>query len=199
MAQNKPNLTLLKFERPAWQATHGTTIAGQAEMDGPDHAAHLAERKWGVDRLRLLVTPELREKFDRQRYLYSQAVWHGDLETLRQQSRRMAAAWKALDAYADSIGAPHLAAEVFEIPMPDGTVAAIVPLAAHSRAVQPEGRYVTIYTADEIGRLLAGFPELCKIKHAIPGATVTGARSTFDDPLHRFPSSEPKLNDPLPW
>ena len=41
------------------------------------------EAKWGCDRLRLLVGPELREKFDRQRYLLNQAIWHGDLEAVR--------------------------------------------------------------------------------------------------------------------
>jgi hypothetical protein len=43
------------------------------------------ERKWGCDRLRLLVSTEMREKFDRQRYLFDAAVWHGDLRGMAVQ------------------------------------------------------------------------------------------------------------------
>ena len=61
-----------------WASTPGTYIAGQANIDGADKVAVEMEKKWGCDRLRLLVDTELREKFDRQRYLFNAAVWHGD-------------------------------------------------------------------------------------------------------------------------
>ncbi len=64
---------------PAWQRSHGTHIAGRAYLDEADLTASEMEGKWGCGRLRLLVSPELREKFDRQRYLLNQAVWHGEL------------------------------------------------------------------------------------------------------------------------
>ena len=72
----------------SWARTHGTYLAGRAYIDGADETASEMEAKWGADRLRLLVTPELREKFDRQRYLFNAAIWHGDLESVRRESGR---------------------------------------------------------------------------------------------------------------
>ena len=37
---------------PEWQATVGTYLAGQAEVDEMDLVAIEMEKKWGVDRLR---------------------------------------------------------------------------------------------------------------------------------------------------
>ena len=41
-------------------------IRMQAVADGVDEVAVTMERKWGVDRLRRLVSVDLRERFDRQ-------------------------------------------------------------------------------------------------------------------------------------
>ena len=81
----------------SWAATYGTHLAGQAAIDGADHAGITMENKWGAGRLRLLVSTELREKFDKQRFLFNAAVWHGDLAEVQEQSRRMTNAWMALD------------------------------------------------------------------------------------------------------
>ena len=45
------------------------------------------EDKWGNGRLRLLVSTELREKFDRQRYLLNMAVTNGALADVRARRR----------------------------------------------------------------------------------------------------------------
>jgi hypothetical protein len=99
----------------SWARTPGTYIAGRAYIDGADETAAEMEAKWGCDRLRLLVGPELREKFDRQRYLLNQAIWHGELEAVRREQphgRRMAGAgpgrgcrWQAADLAAGLGGA----------------------------------------------------------------------------------------------
>jgi hypothetical protein len=44
-------------------------LPGRACIDEADVTAAQMETRWRAGRLRLLVTPELREKFDRQRYL----------------------------------------------------------------------------------------------------------------------------------
>jgi hypothetical protein len=64
-----------------WADTPGTYIAGRANIDGADAVAIEMERKWGCDRLRLLVSTELREKFDRQRFLLNQAICHRSART----------------------------------------------------------------------------------------------------------------------
>jgi len=54
-------------DQKSWARTNGTYLAGRAYIDGADETACEMETKWGADRLRLLVSTELREKFDRQR------------------------------------------------------------------------------------------------------------------------------------
>ena len=123
------NATVPADER-TWARSHGTYIAGRAWLDEADATAAQMEAKWGVDRLRLLVRPELREKFDRQRYLLNRAIWHGELEDVRRESLRAVKAWLALDAAATAAGATPLDPQVWEVAVgtgDDAHVAAIVP------------------------------------------------------------------------
>ena len=184
---------------PAWQLDPGTYIAGQEEIDDLDLVAIEMERKWGADRLRLLVPKELREKYDRQRYLTNQAIWHGDLEAVRRETKRMIAAWRALDRAAEAAGASSLSPEVWECVGHHGEVYALVRGPHEARAVTVSGRFVKVYTLDEIAHLLDGFPELAKTKETFPGAMVYKARTSVTDPLDGLPDSKEPLNDPLPF
>ena len=198
----------------SWARTHGTYIAGRAYLDGADETAAEMETKWGVDRLRLLVSPELREKFDRQRYLLNQAIWHGELEEVRREAGRMVKAWSALDAAATAADKRPLDAAVWEIALGDGSVAAIVPDDARAAMVNSEGRQVAsdfvgsdthilgrqvaVYTLEEIGRLLSAYPDIAKAKLVFPGAEVTQIRRSVDDPLDAIWDSKEGLDDPIP-
>ncbi len=182
----------------SWARTHGTYIAGRAYIDGVDETASEMEAKWGADRLRLLVGAEWREKFDRQRYLLNQAIWHGDLEQIRRETARMTAAWLKLDALAAEAGKQPLAPQVWEIPLEDGSVAAIVPTYGHARLVSAEDRQVSVYTLEEIGRLLSAYPDIAKAKLIFPGATITAVRRQVDDPLDGIHDTAAGLDDPMP-
>lgn len=186
-------------KRAGWQETPGLFLAGQAHVDEADLTIAAMEKKWGVDRLRLLVPVELREKFDRQRFLFAQAIRYGDLEELKSQARRTVAAYNALDRVATAAGAETRSDGVWEVALDNGTVAAIVRNNEDARHVKANGRFVSIWTLDEIGRLLVAFPEVCKIKHAIPGASVTRARADIQDPLIGFPDVEGGLDDDIPF
>jgi len=165
-----------------WDRSHGTYIAGRAFINGADAVAVEMERYWGVDRLRLLVTPEVREKFDRQRYLFNQAISNGDLESVRRESTRMIAGWMACNKIALTAGAKRLEREVIEVGLDDGMTAAIVPDAIRASLVRAEGRQVTIYTYEEIGRILSGHSLVNKVKATWPGAQVVAAKAV-QDPL----------------
>jgi hypothetical protein len=183
----------------SWAQTPGTLIAGQAAIDGADHTAVTMEQKWGAGRLRLLVSTELREKFDRQRYLFNQAIWHGDLEAVRTQSARMAAAWRALDGAAEAARRAPLLDGVWEVVLEDGTVAAITQGA--TPVLQTDGRKVVVYTLDEIGRLLSHYPAIAQAKQVFPGATVEAVRrptDPLDDIRDTLGDLDDPLNDPLP-
>lgn len=180
----------------SWARTLGTYIAGRAYIDGADETAAEMERKWGADRLRLLVSPDLREKFDRQRYLLNQAIWHGELEDVRREAGRMVKGYEALDRAAAAAGKQPLAPDVWEVPLGDGSVAAIVPDVAASK-VNAEGRQVAVFTLEEIGRLLSGYPDIAKAKLVFPGATVTQINRSISDPLDAIADSKGKLDDPI--
>lgn len=166
-----------------WDQSHGTYIAGRAALDGVDAAAVAMERKWGCGRLRLLVSHELREKFDRQRYRLNHAIHNGELVDVQREAGRMLLAWSALDAVADKAGALPIAPNVWEVTLEGGTVVAIVQDAAEAHAVIAEGRAVVVYTLDEIGRMLMRYSGVMRIKQTYPGATVERVDKTIGDPL----------------
>lgn len=182
---------------PEWQGTVGMFIAGQADIDEADKVAVEMEGKWGVDRLRMIVDAGLREKFDRQRYLFNRAVWHGNLEDVRREAKRMVAAWRALDRAADGLGLPQRDPEVWEVAVGAG-VAAIVRHAEDARKVAADSRHVAVYTLEEVGRLLEQFPMIAKAKEVFPGAQVVAARRPAD-PLQGVADSLAPLDDPLPF
>lgn len=181
----------------SWARSNGTYIAGRAYLDGADQSAAEMEAKWGCDRLRLLVAPELREKFDRQRYLLNQAIYHGDLEAVRRESGRMVKAWEVLDRSAITAGKLPLDLSVWEVAIDGGRVAAIVRDGCEARAVNAEGRQVVVYTLEEVGRLLAAYPAIAQAKATFPGATITEIRRTVDDPLNAIAETLDKLDDEL--
>ena len=180
----------------SWAKTPGTYISAQAHIDGADHAAVTIEQKWGVGRLRLLVSPELRDRFDRQRYLLNQAIWHGDLEAVRVQSARMVAAWQALDKAAEAAGAPPLSPLVWEVALEDGSVAAIVQDGANIEPVLVTGRRMVFYRLSEIARILSHHSAITEAKRIFPGATVEAVRRPTD-PLHRFHDTAAGLDEPI--
>lgn len=165
-----------------WQVTAGQAIAGREAIDDANLVAVEMERKWGRGRLRLLVDADLREKFDRQRYLFSQAIWKGQLADVQREAKRMVAAWRALDRRATEAGRQTLPATVWEVTLSDGTVAVIVkePELAYQIA---DGRRAHVYTLSEIARLIEGFPLLAKVKEAFPGATVDRVKDEIPDLL----------------
>jgi hypothetical protein len=180
----------------SWARTPGTYISAQAHIGGVDHVAVEMELKWGVGRLRLLVSPELREKFDRQAYLLNQAIWHGEVEDVRREASRMTTAWLKLDHAAHQAGAPLLCEEVWEVALEDGTVVAIVKDAMYARAVTPSGRKLAVYTLEEIGRMLSNYRAVTDAKLTFPGATVTIVRRP-SDPLDNIRDTLGGLDDPI--
>ena len=166
-----------------WMATPGMYIAGRAALDEADALEVQLELKWGRDRLRLLVSTELREKFDRQRYLTSQARWTGNLEDVKREAARMAKAWTALDKAAEANGAEVLDPAIWEVCLEDGTVATVVREPQLANRILAEGRKINVYTLDEIAHIISAFPEIAMAKKEFPGATVTKTKTAVQDPL----------------
>jgi len=159
------------------------------------------ENKWGAGRLRLLVDTAMREKFDKQRFKLNAAIWHGDLAEVQTEAQRMVNAWIALDRAAEAAHAPVLSPEVWEVTLPDGTVAAIVPDQAAAHGVMTQGRQLVVYTLDEIGVMLSNYREVVQVKEVFPGSTVEAIRRTINDPLDGIRDGrrlEDTLDDDVP-
>ncbi len=186
--------------RPAaadWQRSPGTYIAGQAALDEMDAVAIKMERRWGAGRLRMLVDVDLRERFDRQRYLVNHAIHHGDLEAVRVQAQRMIKAWQAADRVATETAQARLASGVLEIALANGRVLALARSASEAATYDAGGRDVELWTLEEVARMVEGGHFIQSVKRSFPGATVVAVRSSIDDPLLRLPDSRAGLTDNL--
>ena len=194
----EPKPTHGKPARAEWGRTNATMIAGQSHIDGLDHVAIGMEQKWGADRLRLLVSPELREKFDRQRYLLNQAIWSGTLEDVRVACERMIKAWQALDRIAEQSGQAVLNPLVWEIALEGGKTLALVRTNSDANHVRRDGRAMTVWSLEEVAHMIEAeaFVQLIKIEFA--GARVTKVRQTITDPL-RGMESDTALDDEIPF
>jgi len=184
-----------KGPKRTWSQSYATYISGRAYIDEADAWAAEMEQKWGCGRLRLLVKPELREKFDRQRYLFNQAIHHGkEVEDIKREAGRMVRAWAALDRAATIGGATFLDPMVWEVTLPDGTVAALVPSLPYADRVQRDGRAMAVYTLEEIARLLAADRAIYATKIVFPGAEVVSVRKQISDPLDGLSGSDKPLD-----
>ena len=182
-----------------WSNSNGTYLAGRAALDPVDKLAGDMETKWGCGRLRLLVSNDLRERFDRQRLKLNHAVWHGQLIDLQTEAERMLRAYYRLNNAAHEADAQPIArvwAPVLETVLKDGSVAVIVPDGITAHEVIHQDRRCHVYTVEEIGRLIDGYPELARIKHSFPGSVVTAVRRTVEDPMD---GTLPIEDDEPPW
>lgn len=180
MAKQKVSV---QFKGPPWQISHATWLAAQSFIDGADALAQEMEKKWGCDRLRLLVSNELREKFDRQRLKFHEAYQTGGVADVRREAARMVNAYMALDDAAEAASKHPLSPTVWEVRLPNGKLVALVRTPEEAHAVNRDGRQMAVYTLDEIANLIQGFPALAKAKETWAGATVTAVRTNIGDPL----------------
>lgn len=159
------------------QITRGEYDATQAVIDGVDEVARQMETKWGVGRLELLVSDELREKFRKQARRFNEAITQHDVESVRQAGAGMRRGWEALDKAATEAGAQQLDPDIWEIQLSDGRVVALCRTKADAFATYRAGRHVDVWTTDEIKRLIESFPQIALAKQSFPGALVENVRT----------------------
>lgn len=165
-------------DRPAPKIPAAQMDQIQATIARLDHVAHAAETKWGIGRLPLLVAETTRARFSAQRRLLDQAIEAASPVDIVAQAAGMTRAWAALDAEATAAGAQPIAADVWEIRLADGSVARLVKTLAEATAVARDGRAGTVWTLDELARVLSAWPELVRLaKDTFSGATVVDART----------------------
>lgn len=174
----------------------------QAYGDGVQALHAGAQAKWGFERLELLVPADLRAKFRRTRLSWVtalQAAWQADmltrdmLDAVTTKAAAMERAYAALDAAAEEAGHRPIAPWVWEAPLADGSVVAIVQTDAEVGRVIAEGRHLAVYTVAEVGRIIDMIPEALQLaKVHFPGAKFQASS------LGPFDTSWVANGDPLP-
>ena len=146
-----------RLDRPAsrtWADETPSWLAGRAALDEADALAIGLEKKWGCGRLRLLVSPQTRQRFDNQRLKLHKAQWFGTLADVIREAGRMAKAWRALDAAAEAAGAQPLSPDVWELALSDGRVVAITRSRVEAHHVADDPRFVATYTLSDLASLI---------------------------------------------
>lgn len=163
------------------------------------------ETKWGWGRAEKLAPPDLLARFRRQQASWSaayQAAWEAEILTrdllaaVQSKAASMVRAWAALDAAAEEAGHRPIAPWVWEVPLADGSVVALVQTDAEVAKIIAEGRFLRVYTVREIGALIDVIPAALQLaKELIPGAKFQGPRFG--------PGEKPEWlthgNDPIPF
>jgi hypothetical protein len=158
----------------------------QGYFEGLHELRREMESKWGVGRVELLAGDELRAKWRRQcetwRAAY-EAAWDAKfltrdlLEAVQVKAAAMRRGWAALDAAAEEAGHRPIAPWVWECLLPGGEVAAIVQTNAEASKVIADGRYLVVFTLQEVGNVIAALPDaLMQAKQSFPGARFQAPR-----------------------
>ena len=195
--KNKTGLSGQRIGSAPWQATYGMSLTGMEYVDEMKLVAKEMEDRWGVGRLRLLVPIDLREKFDRQRYLTNQAIWLGDLEQLKTHTRKMMVAYRKLDEVAQASGASRKPVEQWETVLGDGTVLVVVKAPEDAQGVSDDGRKKVVWSLEEVAMLVDEQKAILLAKALFAGAEVIKVETSIKDPLDSFSTSLAGLDDEL--
>lgn len=154
-----------------------------AAVEALDQIAREMERKWGIGRLQLVVDPELRERFDRQRAKFDQALAADDKPQVRLHTESLRRGWIALDEHATKAGRPILSPEVWEIKLSTGEAIGLTRTSVDAYAAAHPGR--EIWSLEEIALLIEDFNKHSKgqvreTKQHFPYARVKAIRNKKD-------------------
>lgn len=159
----------------------------KAITDGVDFIATGMERKWGIGRLRLLVSDDLRARFDAQGEKFNAAIESAQSDLMTVQAEGMKRAWQTLDKAAENAGHKPVSAEVWEVKLPgSGKIVALVRTSAEAHLVALPERET--WTLSEIAHLIEHAGSIvADIKRTFPGAEITA--------IHGKPQPSPQPFD----
>lgn len=149
----------------------GIFETGKNNLQILDRIAFEMEVAWGVDALPLMVSDELRAKFERQGELLNQAIDAGDQERIERVAAAMARAWHVLDADARAQGRKPARECVFVGKHPSDQFVCVYTSAA-SLGDLPEG--VPRFHIDELVKFIP--PLVLRAKDAFPGSIIDDVR-----------------------
>ena len=143
-----------------------------------DAEGRAREIKWGVDRLPLLVEPELRDRFWAQMELLNKAIAKGSGVDVEETVAATVRGIQALERRAIELGADPVSGEVWEETTPQGAVVAVCRDGASIAKIRDQGRIDRVYTMSEIAAIVEGWESTKagettnKVKSLFPGAQI---------------------------
>ena len=155
-----------------------------------DKVASDMERRWGVDRLREIVSPELRERFDETLDRLNAAIGLRDVDGVEKHAAAMGRGWIALENAAKSSGARELDGRHWEAALPDGRVLCVAETREEAYKVSLDRPGCVVLSVPEIAALFGiwdGKGLVTEALVAFPGAEIVEARERVE------------LNDEIPF
>lgn len=142
------------------------------------------ERRWGIDRLPDLVSPELRERFETQCDLLNKAIWQGNAGEVARLVPISCRAYAALEKVARENGHAELTGEAWEAPFPHGGVLCITRTIDEAVKVARERPEAVVWSVCEVANVIGSY-ETAKVvtraKMAFPGAVVESVTPTHKE------------------
>lgn len=159
---------------------------------GPfDTAARNMERKWGVNRLEGLVSPETAARYGSAIAKLNAAIDANDPADTAARAAVCIRGMAAMDAEATAAGHQPIPPAAQEIEV-DGKLCAVLWDGNQWPAYAALRPGVRTYTPQEVANALAAYGQtVAAIKDAFPGAQVSAVRQRTD--------LEQSLNDEIPW
>lgn len=159
---------------------------------GPfDTAARNMERRWGVNRLEGLVSPETAARYGSALGKLNVAIEANDPTEVAARAAVCIRGMAAMDAEATAAGHKPITPEAWEFEI-DGTTCAVLRDDAAWPAYAALRPSVRIYSLREVANALAAYGQtVAAVKDAFPGATVSAVRKPT--PL------EEELQDSIPF
>ena len=143
-----------------------------------DAEVRAREVKWGVDRLPLLVEPELRDRFWAQMEVLNKAIAKGSGIEVEEAVAATVRGVQALERRAIELGAEPVSGEVWEETTPQGSVIAVYRDGASIAKIRDEGRIDKVYSMAEIAAIVERWEEskagelTNSVKSLFPGAMI---------------------------
>ena len=180
-----------KHDRLTYSGAKQSEIECDFALGPLDRVAVEMDRKWGVDRLVELQTPEVARKYGARMAELNAAVAADDPAAVAATAAILIANLRRMDELATAAGHKPLTPDLWEFEL-NGRVVAIMRETGDWRAAQAMRPGVTIYSMREVAIALEAKADwVDRIKATFPGAAITAVRETTE--------LEAALDDEIPF
>jgi len=189
----KPDATALRRMMGTKVTSEATYRKIQNYLTEYDRVVSDYERRWGVERLPNLVSPELRDRFWQQMDKLNDAIHRDAAVDVEHHVAVTLRAYGALEKEAIALGGKEIGMDVWTAHA-DGKVVAIARDEQAVKPIKEDMPDALVYCVQEVAVILAKWSEqntlAVQVKDTFPGATVSAVKKT---------DLEDKLDDEIPF